>query len=229
MWISDTINAFVEIPEDNEEPDNIRILDAPYKQQDEILRGEFVQDENNTTGLITVSLTAQTAQKVRRVLELVTYCNEAGKTSALDMEFFKPTTRLMAVFCDLPWIAATNRLQFCEVVDCLYYIFYEGAGKDNLRFLDKQGGPLSDSDCDFIWCIKHLRNKWSRHDADHGNEKDIKKSWGQLAAKFSWLGLAEYPTDPRHFQLLHNQLLILAEEFLLLILSRLTLVQQTGK
>lgn len=225
IGISDAINSFVEMPEDNEEPDNVRILDAPYKQQDEILRGKFVQDENDTTALITVSLTAQTAQRGRRVLELVTQCNEAGKTSALSVEFFKPTTRLMTVFCDLPWLSATDRLRFYDVVDCLYFIFYEGAGKDNLRFLDKNGGPLTDLDCDFIWCVKHLRNKWSRHDADHGKEKDIKKSWAELTAKFRWLGLAEHPTEPHHFKLLHHQLLKLAEDFLLLILSKLTLEQ----
>jgi hypothetical protein len=159
------------------------------------------------------------------VLELVTLCNEAGKTSEFGVEIFKPTTRLMTVFNDLPWLSATDRLRFSDVVDCLYFIFYEGAGKDNLRYLDKNGGPLTEADCDLIWCIKHLRNKWSRHDADHGNEKDIKKSWAELAVKFRWLGLAEHPTDSRHYQQLHNQLLILAEDFLERILNKLALKQ----
>jgi len=107
------------------------------------------------------------------------------------------------------------------VIDCLYFIFYEGAGKDNLRFLDKNGGPLTNKDCDLIWCIKHLRNKWSRHDIDHGKDKEIQKSWKELAAKFRWLGLAEYPTEARHFQKLHYKLLELAEVFLMQILNNL--------
>ena len=131
----------------------------------------------------------------------------------------------MTVFNDLPWLSSTDRARFADVVDCLYFIFYEGAGKDNLRFLDKHGGPLTDGDCDLIWCIKHLRNKWSRHDADHGKEKDIQKSWAELAAKFRWLGLAEHPTDARHFQQLHYQLLVLAEDFLACILSKLKVKQ----
>ena len=223
--IADTVSGFIEVPDDEEEPDDKRVLNAPFTQQDELLAYDAVEDETDTEAMTIVSPTAQTVQRGRRVLELVTQCNEAGKTSAYGVEIFKPTTRLMTVFNDLPWLSPNDRSRFADVVDCLYFIFYEGAGKDNLRFLDKHGGPLTDIDCDLIWCIKHLRNKWSRHDADHGKEKDIQKSWAELAAKFRWLGLAEHPTEARHFQQLHYQLLVLAEDFLARILRKLTLKQ----
>jgi hypothetical protein len=223
LEIADAVSAFVAVPDDDEEPDGIRVLDAPFTQQDELLSDGFVEDENDTAALTSLSPTAQTVERARRVLELVTQCNEAGKTSASGVEIFKPTTRLMTVFSDLPWLSATDRLRFGDVLDCLYFIFYEGAGKDNLRFLDRHGGPLTDADCDLIWCIKHLRNKWSRHDADHGKEKEIQNSWAELAAKFRWLGLAEHPTATRHFQQLHNRLLELAEDFLARILNKLVL------
>lgn len=221
--IANAVSAFVEVPEDAEQPEGIRILNAPFEQQNELLNHEFVEDEDDTAALTMVSPTAQTVKRGRRVLELITQCNEAGKTSAFGVEIFKPTTRLMTVFNDLPWLSATDRFRFGDVLDCLYFIFYEGAGKDKLRFLDKYGGPLADADCDLIWCVKHLRNKWSRHDADHGIEKDVHKSWAELAAKFRWLGLAEHPTDVRHFQQLHHKLLELAEDFLELILNKLRL------
>jgi hypothetical protein len=198
-------------------------LNAPFVQQDELLACKRTGDENDTAVLTTFSPTAQMVKKARRVLELVTLCNEAGKTSDIGVEFFKPTTRLMTVFGDLPWLCATDRARFGDIVDCLYFIFYEGAGKDNLRFLNKNGGPLTEADCDLIWCIKHLRNKWIRHDADHGSEKEVLKSWAELTAKFRWLGLAEHPSAPHHFQQLHNKLLELAEEFLAGILSKLSL------
>jgi uncharacterized protein YaaR (DUF327 family) len=223
LEITNTVSNFVAVPEDNEEPDSIRVLAVPYKQQDELLKYEYVQNENDVVALITASPTAQTTQIAHRVLKLVTQCNEAGKTSESGLEIFKPTTRLMTVFNDLPWLSATNSLEIGNVVDCLYFIFYEGAGKDNLRFLDKNGGPLTNADCDLIWCIKLLRNKWSRHDADHGEEKDIKKSWAELATKFRLLGLDEYPTAPDHFQQIHRKLLILAEDFLTRLLSKLKL------
>jgi hypothetical protein len=225
LGIADAVSSFIVVPDDEEKPDDIRVLNAPFTQQDELLAFDAVEDETDTEAMTIVSPTAQTVQSGRRVLELVTQCNEAGKTSVYGVEIFKPTTRLMTVFNDLPWLSPTDRFRFGDVVDCLYFIFYEGAGKDNLRFLDKHGGPLTDADCDLIWCIKHLRNKWSRHDADHGKEKDIQKSWAELAAKFRWLGLAEHPTDASHFQQLHHQLLVLAEDFLAHILSKLKLKQ----
>jgi hypothetical protein len=223
--ITDTLSGFIEVPDDEEEPDDKRVLNAPFTQQNELLAYDKVVDETDTEAMTIGSPTAQTVQRGRRVLELVTQCNEAGKTSAYGVEIFKPTTRLMTVFNDLPWLSPNDRSRFADVVDCLYFIFYEGAGKDNLRFLDNHGGPLSDADCDLIWCIKHLRNKWSRHDADHGKEKDIQKSWAELAAKFRLLGLAEHPTETRHFQKLHYQLLVLSEDFLARILSKLKLKQ----
>jgi len=221
LGIADAISGFISVPEDNEDPDMVCTLNAPYSQQHEILNCELIEDENDLAALNTVSLTAQTVKRGRRILELITQCNAAGRTSESGVEIFKPTTRLMTVFSDLPWLSATDRLRFGDVIDCLYFIFYEGAGKDNLRFLDKNGGPLKDTDCDLIWCIKHLRNKWSRHDADHGKEKEIQKSWTELAAKFRWLGLAEYPTEANHFQKLHHKLLELAEDFLMQILNNI--------
>lgn len=220
LGIADAISGFITVPEDDGDPDVICTLNAPYSQQHELLDCEVLEDEKDIEALNTVSLTAQTVQRGRRILELVTQCNAAGRTSESGVEIFKPTTRLMTVFSDLPWISATDHWRFGDVIDCLYFIFYEGAGKDNLRFLDKNGGPLTDTDCDLIWCIKHLRNKWSRHDIDHGKDKEIQKSWTELAAKFRWLGLAEYPTDARHFQQLHHKLLELAEDFLMQILNK---------
>ena len=223
--IADTVSRFIRVPEDDDEPDDKRVLRAPFTQQDELLLPNAVEDEADVEAMTKGSPTAQAVNRSRRVLELVTLCNEAGKTSGYGIEIFKPTTRLMTVFNDLPWLSPTDRERFGDVIDCLYFIFYEGAGKDNLRFLDEHGGPLTKADCDLIWCIKHLRNKWSRHDADHGKETEIQKSWADLAAKFRWLGLAVHPTDICHFQQLHQQLLILAEDFLMRILSKLELKQ----
>lgn len=221
--ITDTFSSFIVVPEDDEEPERKRILNVPRVQQNELLDCEFVVNENDTVELINASSTAQTQQMARRVFELVVQCNEAAKISGLPVEIFKPTTRLITVCNDLPWISATDKWRFGDVLDCLYFIFYEGAGKDKLRFLEENGGPLTQADCDFIWCIKHLRNKWIRHDADHGNTKDIQKSWASLAQKFQWLGLANHPTNA-DFQFIHYKLLDLAEKFLLCILSRLTLM-----
>jgi hypothetical protein len=124
--IADTVSGFVEVPDDEEEPDDKRVLSAPFTQQDELLAYDAIEDETDTEAMTIVSPTAQTVQRGRRVLELVTQCNEAGKTSAYGVEIFKPTTRLMTIFNDLPWLSPTDRSRFADVVDCLYFIFYEG-------------------------------------------------------------------------------------------------------
>jgi hypothetical protein len=163
------------------------------------------------------------ASLTRHVLLLVTQCNEASKTSDSSSDIFKPTTKMLIAFNELPCIVSSDRQRFGDMIDCLYFIFYEGAGADRLRFLDEFGGPLSKDECDFIWCVKHLRNKWSRHDADHGKEREIEKSWSELAAKFRLLELSVHPTKSKHFQKLHRQLLLLAEQFLNSILDGLQL------
>jgi hypothetical protein len=221
---TDQLIGFVQTPEDNEQPERTRDLNAPYVQQDALLArlnlgGDVFVDV--TSANVTPTIIIEMAKKI---LELITSCNEAGRVSKYSREFFKPTTRLLSVYHDLPWIIATDKQQFAEVVDCLYFIFYEGAGKDKLRFLDQSGGPLTDAECDFIWWIKQIRNKWIRHDPDHGEERTIIKSWESLSETFKKLGMNRLPSDPATFQELHLNLLRNANEFLELLLGRLTIV-----
>ena len=220
--MSGTLSGLISVPQDMDEPVATRPLPAPFLQQEELLSHEAAIDDEDTQYLVSASETASFVELSKNLLELVTLCNEAGKTST-GTEIFKPTTRLLEVFADLPWLVATDRKRLAEVVDCLYFVFYEGAGKDKLRFMAKHGGPLEDTDCDLIWCIKHLRNKWTRHDADHGKEKDIQRSWKDLTAKFRWLSLSEHPTETKHFRLMQQRLLTEATTFLKMILNRLTL------
>ena len=224
LRIVDITSTFIVMPDDDDEPEDKRILNAPLIQQQELLcYSGNTQDENDINALVAISTTARTEQKARSVLGLIISCNEAGKMSELGEEFFKPITRMMTVFNDLPWISATDKWRLADVIDCLYLIFYEGAGKDNLRYIDKHGGPLTNDDCDLIWCIKHLRNKWFRHDIDHGKDNEIRKSWKVLSEKFQWLGLASYPMSIQHYQLIHYKLLELSESFLLCMLTKLEL------
>jgi hypothetical protein len=217
--MADTAIGFLGVPDDEEEPDAKRVLNAPFTQQKELLACQQAVDERETDALALVSCTAQTVQRGLRVLELVTQCNEAGKTSACGVKIFKPTTRMLTAFADLPWISSTDRSLFADLVDCLYVIFYEGAGRDKLRFLDKYGGPLTETDCDLIWCIKHLRKRFKQPDADHEKEKGNWNSWMDLAS-FRLLGLDVQPTEPRYSQLLHYKLLVSAENFLERLLSK---------
>ncbi|MBD2103078.1 hypothetical protein [Leptolyngbya sp. FACHB-261] len=147
-------------------------------------------------------------------------CNEASRISG-GPEIFKPTTRnslepveRLQKFCE-------DKMSFAVLVDDLYFIFYEGAGKDNLRFLQENGGSLDKTDCEFIWCIKYLRNKWLRHDPDHGKEAKIQSDWSKIQVELNWLGLMKSPIDADHFRHLNLRLLQEAEAFLNKLLERM--------
>ncbi|MFO0881273.1 MAG: hypothetical protein U0840_28540 [Gemmataceae bacterium] len=221
VGMADVLCDVVLAPEDQEAESESRPLTAPFFQQEELIAVGGIDDEEDQFLLVQKSPVAQTVGLAKEMLSLVARCNEASKTAG-SAEIFKPTTRLLEVFADMPWLVASDKSRFADVVDCLYFVFYEGAGKDKLRFLKDQGGPLAPADCDLIWCIKHLRNKWTRHDADHGKESDIRRSWSELASKFSWLQLGSYPTELAHFRQMHDRLLREAIAFLRLILQKLT-------
>lgn len=221
--VADSLGSAISVPVDDDSSEETRDLDAFYEQQSDLLLSNDSIDEYDLVDLTSASPTAQRVQIAKEILDLVALCNEAGKTCSSNHEIFKPTTRLLSVFSDFPFLVANDKNRFADFIDCLYFIFYEGAGKDNLRFLSKNGGTIDDSECDFIWCIKHLRNKWSRHDPDHGREKDINKSWSDLSAKFKSLGMPGHPYKTEHFQQMQGKLLEFARDFLQLILSRFTL------
>lgn len=216
---TDALSSVIATPIDDEVSDT-RQLDLPIIQQEELIAAVESQNIKDEDALIESSPAAKAFTLSRNVLVLVTQCNEAIKVEEKS-EIFKPTNKLLEVYADLPWLLPQTKQTFGNFIDCLYFLFYEGAGKDKLRFLKEHGGVLEPADCDLIWCIKHLRNKWLRHDADHGKETQIKKSWKELSAQFNWLGLQHAPINSEHFRYLHSRLLQKAETFLQNILEKL--------
>ena len=150
------------------------------------------------------------AQSIQRLL--IT-CNRAKKIDGKDA-IFKYTDKFVEAIVTLSRINSGDEHSLGDLVDALYLLVYEGAGKDKLRFLCDFGGPLKSQDCEFVWHLKHLRNKWLRHDIEHGNEKSIKRSWKELKEALDFFGLAELPTDIEEFKYLHLNILRNAEFFL---------------
>lgn len=219
-----SLMGLIDFPENTFEISEPRKLTLPFVQQEELLiGGQHSNGSNGSSELIYIAPSTIVTITVRKLLSLASQCNEAGKIISGE-EIFKPTTRLLEVWGDLPWILPSDKRGFGEFIDCLYFLFYEGAGKDKLRFLSSHGGSIDDNDdiCSLIWCIKHLRNKWIRHDADHGSDKDIRKSWSSLSDQLKWLGLNHLPTEERHFRHMHIQLLNRSVIFLETLLAKLT-------
>ncbi len=214
------LSTFISSTDDDEPVSTVRTLANPYLQQDDLLNSGFPGEAEQVSDLIIFSPTAQTAFLATGILRLATSCNKASSTNG-QKEIFKPTTRTMEVCVDLPMLTPVDDKGFGDFIDCLYILFYEGAGKDNLRFLQKHGGPLGDQDCDFIWAIKTFRNKWLRHDHDHGKESAIEKSRSDLSLQFKKLGLKGYPRSREDFRNLHHRMLQEAENFLQELLQRL--------
>ncbi|MGL6341889.1 MAG: hypothetical protein ACRC80_22440, partial [Waterburya sp.] len=101
----------------------------PEIQQEELI--DYIDTgEEEEDYLISLSFSARLSQNTRDVLTLITQCNELSKVCSQE-EIFKPTTKVLEAFTDLPWLVANDKNTLAIVVDFLYFIFYEGAGKDN--------------------------------------------------------------------------------------------------
>jgi len=209
----DTLCSFATEVADDEVISIHRSLESPFVQQAELLELSEIDDEEDVEGMALLLPAARSSGQSRTVLALTTSCNKASSLKGKG-DVFKPTTKVMEVFTDLPWLTPQDEKSFGEFVDCLYFVLYEGAGKDKLRFLLSEGGPLKKDDCQIVWCVKILRNKWLRHDPDHGKESDIRKSWNDLDFHLRWLGAVGYPHTSYDFRKLHVRLLQEVETFL---------------
>jgi hypothetical protein len=149
----------------------------------------------------------------RQVLALALDINLARRLKG-GGDVFKLTNRVVQVAVDLPWMDVASKRALGDFVDDLYFLLYEGAGQDRLRFLQTQGGPLDHGACEIVFAIKHLRNKWLRHDAEHGDEASIRKSYTQLDGRLRALGVPGVPRRPDEFRALQKRLLEEVHAFL---------------
>jgi very-short-patch-repair endonuclease len=163
---------------------------------------------------------AMTRKEIYDVLKLRNLCNDAANL-AKGREIFKNTNKASDAIVDICCVFPNDKVSFGNFIDNLYILFYEGAGDDKLRFLKDDGGVLEENECEFIWCVKHLRNKWLRHDPDHGSEKKIRASRDTLRNAFRGLGLSRYPTGPEDFLYLHSKLVKESRKFLEAILEKI--------
>lgn len=218
--ITDALGSFP-APADFNQPCDERMLTAPMAQFEAALNADFDESDTDPSPKIILLPATICAETARETVGLVCRTNEVC-ASAGRGEIFKPTTRFIEACADISWLVSADKKSFGDLIDCLYFIFYEGAGKDNLRFQDKNGGPLKAEEMDFIWCLKHLRNKYAHHDPDHGKPTEIAKSWAELQQKWIKLGLNNAPFRSADFLAAHQAMLEMAKDFVMLILTRLT-------
>ena len=192
------------------------------RQRDELVERRRREPEATEADLLERSPLTRPGTRARRVAQLVVLCNQAAQLRGLEM--FKPTTRVLQACLNLPQAAPMDELTLGAAVDDLYFMLYEGAGGDTLRFVDNAGGPFA-RDAEHlagVWHLKFLRNKWLRHDPEHGTPTSIRKNHEKLAGTLAALGITGLPTTPADYLHLFDNLLAALEAFLSELLTRLS-------
>jgi hypothetical protein len=196
-------------------------------QRQELVKSLDVEEDETYDSLIIKTSTVVSFDLILNCLKIVGLCNETSLTTKGN-EIFTLTNSVWSYSFKLLQIVPTNKETFAEIIDYLYFIFIEGAGKEYLRFVDyndkKHFGYFvrTDPEVEVIWKIKHLRNKWLRHDIEHGAESDIKKSYQLRKEALEWFGMQKVPQSKEDFVFLYNNLILKVEEFLKSLLDRVS-------
>lgn len=201
-------------------PNRLRV-----QRRELVARKDIVPNEEYES-LLTKSPTAETFEKVVRCMTLIGLCNDASQT-VTGQPIFSYTTTLWISGWKLPAIIPTNRSSFGEIIDSFYLLLYEAAGKDKLRFLVEHGGVLEREEAEIVWKIKHLRNKWLRHDIEHGSQAGIQKSYRERREALQWFGVGGVPQTKSDYLTLYQELISKVETFLSLLLTRISQFTQS--
>ncbi len=162
--------------------------------------------------LVRFSSAATLAELTRQTLSAILRCNKTSKLRG-SQEIFTPTTQAQEALVALPGLVVRDESALRDFVTYLYMLIYEGAGDQKLRFIKDHGGPMELDECDAIWNLKALRNKWLSHDPEHGGAKAIDKSYRSLAEALKNLGLNTFPSTRREFEEVQRKVLNMLLEF----------------
>ncbi len=196
-------------------------------QRNELLRRNDLEEEQDYESIIIKSPAAISFDLIVNCLKVVGQCNETSQTTKGN-SIFTLTNSVWAYSFKLLQTVPTNKERLAEIVDYLYFILIEGAGKDFLRFIEYKDGKhdgyflRNDPNVEVVWKIKRLRNKWLRHDIEHGKDADIKKSYQLRKEALEWFGMEKVPQSRDEFIFLYNNIMLKVEEFLKTLLDRVS-------
>jgi hypothetical protein len=155
----------------------------------------------------------------RNCVDKIIIINE--NSNLLDLgEVIPLTNRIWESGQRVQFTVAESREALEAIIDALFFIFYEGAGAQHLRF--KTFDLVSISELTPIFHVKFLRNKWLRHDPDHGpanNKKGSFKAVGDTLEELT--GIRILPNSRDEYMLLQLKLVQCLNGFLDLVLRRL--------
>ena len=216
--VTDATRLLVEVEAQEEEVTESLII-APPKTYEiyEVVQLDLIDvrdlpAEATYPVLVRFSSAATLAELTRQTLSAILRCNKTSKLRG-SPEIFKATTQAQEALIALPGLVVRDESSLRDFITHLYMLIYEGAGDQKLRFLSDQGGPMNREECDAIWNLKALRNKWLIHDPEHGDAKSIDKSYRSLAEALTNLGLNTFPKARREFEELQRKVLNTLLEF----------------
>lgn len=192
---------------------------APRIIRAELLSVDVLPEVGDIVAIRECSPTAQLTEQSRSICRLITDCNRERELRHQD-SIFIPTTTFLEALNELPFLAVVDKSSLGDFIDYLYFLLYEGAGQDHLRYLN--WGLVTDAECRVIWSIKSFRNVLTRHDPDHGKPGDIRRKRTNLLETLEWIGLSHLPRSRDDFMLIQSTLLSRVYAFLQLILTRAT-------
>jgi hypothetical protein len=180
-------------------------LDLYVRTRDELL--ELVEHEGEAEqDLVSRSKAAAVSRLVAQLLRVVHDINLECRAKGRD-RIFPPTDKFLLAYLELPQMLPADRESLGDAVDHLFFVLYEGAGDDKLRFDKKHGGLLEGDQLGPVFLLKFLRNKWLRHDIEHGEEAKVRKAYRQLAGAFDALGLGYVPRAAEEYYVVYSGLL----------------------
>ncbi len=188
------------------------------EEQRELLQSpEEIHPDADYQTLVPLAPSARVCEQNVRCQVLLGMCNEASLLRN-EGEIFTTTNKVRLACAHLSLLVARDRTTINSLIMYLSTILYESAGSDHLRFLER--GFVSGEECEVIWTIKALRNKWIEHDPDHGIPSKITKSWQTLDHALQSLGFSRTPVTPEEHTELQTSLLEKVEQFLRLLVER---------
>lgn len=134
-------------------------------------------------------------------------------------KLFKYTDASVQALLHLSQFFAVTKQAFCEIVKCLYFVLYEGAGSKHLRFLEEN--LVTEDEAQVVFDIKQFRNYYCYHDIEHGEASNIRKKKAKLSALFERYIGVPLPSKPEHFGGILIKLIQRVGHFLQLITQRL--------
>jgi len=203
-----TLNDFFVEPIDDDTPVPSPRLNVQSVVRRELTSNPAVRSGMNVGQLLSLAPAGHTALRARRVGSLVAQCIELHDVAG-QRQIFRGTTKLWSSCNDLPFATVRDRTGLGELIDRLYFVFYEGTGSGGRLISDNF---RTDEDCAFVWNVKHLRT-WLRHDEGHGGPGKVQAKRRDILNALEWFGLQGIPRTADEYQYLHRRLIEDANRF----------------